>query len=249
MNICVRNRFIRSNLVSNLCRLSTAPEVEQNEQVVLIDDTEDVQAKEAEIEKKRNKSGLSPNHYNILHDKRPYDEPKCLAHLTVKYSRKMYGKYGVASGVNPSLCWPTKEEIQERKEFEAVAFPFTIKEMMETARKKREEEKLKIDQREMELAAKFAKLDQWKKELNDKINKKAAEVQSAKQKKERLVEEVRRHFGFTLDPRDQRFQEMLAKREKEQKKLEKQARMEAKEKAMIAKLQQKNIEISDKPSQ
>lgn len=102
MNICVRNRFIRSNLVSNLCRLSTAPEVEQNEQVVLIDDTEDVQAKEAEIEKKRNKSGLSPNHYNILHDKRPYDEPKCLAHLTVKYSRKMYGKYGVASGVNPS---------------------------------------------------------------------------------------------------------------------------------------------------
>lgn len=42
---------------------------------------------------------------------------------------------------------------------------------------------------------------------------------------------------------------MLAKREKEQKKLEKQARMEAKEKAMIAKLQQKNVEISDKSSQ
>lgn len=65
------------------------------------------------------------------------------------------------------------------------------------------------------------------------------------EKKERLVEEVRRHFGFKLDPRDERFQEMLAKREKEQKKAEKQARRDAKEKTIIAKLQQKNVEISE----
>lgn len=70
-------------------------------------------------------------------------------------------------------------------------------------------------------------------------------LSSLQEKKERLVEEVRRHFGFKLDPRDERFQEMLAKREKEQKKLEKQARKDAKEKVMIAKLQQKNVEIND----
>lgn len=39
---------------------------------------------------------------------------------------------------------------------------------------------------------------------------------------------------------------MLAKREKEQKKREKQARMEAREKLMIAKLQQKKGDIADK---
>lgn len=60
-----------------------------------------------------------------------------------------------------------------------------------------------------------------------------------------MVDEVRRHFGFTLDPRDERFQEMLAKREKEQKKQEKMAKKEAKEKMMIAKLQQKNAQIGD----
>lgn len=38
---------------------------------------------------------------------------------------------------------------------------------------------------------------------------------------------------------------MLVKREKEQKKQEKLARKEAKEKVMIAKLQQKNAEISE----
>lgn len=63
-------------------------------------------------------------------------------------------------------------------------------------------------------------------------------------KKERLVEEVRRHFGFKLDPRDERFKEMLAKREKEQKKQEKLARKEAKEKMIIAKIQQTNVEMS-----
>ncbi|CAH2063172.1 unnamed protein product, partial [Iphiclides podalirius] len=149
----------------------------------------------------------------------------------------MYGKYGASSGVNPSLCWPTRQEIEERQEYEAVAFPYTIKEMMETAAQRRKEEQVRIEQRDKDVAAKFQKLEQWKNELNAKLAKKEADVQAAKLKKQRLVEEVRRHFGFTLDPRDERFQEMLAKREKEQKKLERQAKLEAKEKMMIAKLQ------------
>lgn len=98
----MRSNFLRSNIIGSLRRLSTTvPEAEQADEV-LIDDTEDVRAREAEIEKKRNKSRLAANHYNIINDRRPYEEPKCLAHLTVKYNRKMYGKYGVASGVNPS---------------------------------------------------------------------------------------------------------------------------------------------------
>ncbi|XP_059059490.1 large ribosomal subunit protein mL64 [Achroia grisella] len=244
MNLYVTTRFIRTNFVSNLSRFSTTtPEViEQNDQV-LFDDADDVQAKEAEIEKKRNISRLSNAHYNLINGRRPYDTPKSLAHLTVKYNRKIYGKYGSASGINPSLCWPTKNEIQEKIEYESVAFPYTIKEMMVTAAQKRREEQLKIEQREKDIATKFEKLEQWKKDLNDKLAKKIAEVEAAKAKKERLVEEVRRHFGFKLDPRDERFQEMLAKREKEQKKLEKQARKEAKDKMMLAKIQQKNVKL------
>ncbi|XP_013140672.1 PREDICTED: growth arrest and DNA damage-inducible proteins-interacting protein 1 [Papilio polytes] len=246
MNLPIRSNFIRCNLLASLRKYATtSPEIEQNEQV-LIDDTDDVQAREAEIEKKRNKSKLSPAHYNLVNGRRPYVTPKSTAHLTVKYNRKMYGIYGVTSGVNPSLCWPTKAEIQEKQEYEAVAYPFTIREMIDAAAVRRKEEQARIEERDKEVAAKFHKLDQWKKELNAKIAKKTAEVQAAKLKKERLVEEVRRHFGFTLDPRDERFQEMLAKREKEQKKKEKQARMEAKEKLMIAKLQQKNVELNEK---
>ncbi|KAM3967973.1 growth arrest and DNA damage-inducible proteins-interacting protein CRIF [Aphomia sociella] len=244
MNLCVKTKFIKNNFVSSLYRFSTTiPEiVEQNDQV-LLDDSDDVQAREAEIEKKRNVSRLSAAHYNLVNGRRPYDTPKSIAHLTVKYNRKIYGKYGIASGVNPSLCWPTKKDIDETLEYESVAFPYTIKEMMETAAQKRIQEQLKIENREKELAIKFEKLEQWKKDLTEKMAKKMAETQAAKDKKERLVEEVRRHFGFKLDPRDERFQEMLAKREKEQRKLEKQARKEAKDKIMLAKIQQKNAEI------
>lgn len=53
---------------------------------------------------------------------------------------------------------------------------------MASVAQKRKEENIKIQQRDMEVAAKFAKLEQWKKELNDKINKKTAEVQAAKVK-------------------------------------------------------------------
>ncbi|KOB65236.1 Growth arrest and DNA damage-inducible proteins-interacting protein 1 [Operophtera brumata] len=197
MNLCVRVRSLRSNLIGSFYRLSTAPAEIDGEasETVLIDDSDDAQAREEQIEKKRNVSRLAEAHYNLVNGQRPYEVPKALAHLTVKYNRKMYGKYGSASGVNP------------------------IQEMMDTAAKNRREQKLKILERDRDIADKF-------------------------EKKERLVEEVRRHFGFKLDPRDERFQEMLVKREKEQKKKERLAKKEAKENMMIAKLQQKNVEIS-----
>ncbi|KAL4707473.1 hypothetical protein ACJJTC_000117 [Scirpophaga incertulas] len=247
MNLCNRLRIVRPAYLGNFCRYSnTVSEIntDLNDQPV-IDESEEARAREAEIEKKRNVSRLSAAHYNLIHDRRPYKEPMHLSHLTVKYNRKLYGKYGAESGVNPSICWPTNEDIEETLEYESVAYPFTIKEMMAMAAQKRKEAKEKIELREKELAEKFAKLDQWKKELNDRIEKKAVEANAAKIRKERLVEEVRRHFGFTLDPRDERFKEMLAKREKEMKKQEKQAKKDAKEKLLLAKLQQKNIEMNE----
>jgi hypothetical protein len=51
------------------------------------------------------------------------------------------------------------------------------------------------------------------------------------------MEEVRRHFGYTVDPKDERFQEMLAKKEKEQKKAMKEARKLEKQKRTLDRLQ------------
>lgn len=75
-------------------------------------------------------------------------------------------------------------------------------------------------------------MDQWTAELQVKIEKKKTDMENARKRKERLVEEVRRHFGFNISPYDNRFKEMLEQKEKEEKKKKK----EAKKKARIDRL-------------
>lgn len=53
----------------------------------------------------------------------------------------------------------------------------------------------------MLVAKNMTKIEQWEKELHAKIYKKEQDMLAAKERKERLVEEVRRHFGFKIDPR------------------------------------------------
>lgn len=54
------------------------------------------------------------------------------------------------------------------------------------------------------------------------------------------MEEVRRHFGYTVDPRDEKFQELLAKKEKEQRKNLKEARKQEKQQKILTKLEGKS---------
>lgn len=51
------------------------------------------------------------------------------------------------------------------------------------------------------------------------------------------MEEVRRHFGFKVDSRDERFQELLAKKEKEQRKAMKEARKMEKQQKVLNKME------------
>jgi hypothetical protein len=101
---------------------------------------DDAAKKEEEIERNRNKSRLNPQHRSLLHGKMPYSEPMAWFHETVKYKRKMYGRYGHASGVVPGIMWPTREELEEIKEYESVAYPYTIQELMTRVEEKKKEE-------------------------------------------------------------------------------------------------------------
>lgn len=143
---------------------------------------EDAQKKlrDDEIEKSRNKSGLYVQHRNILHERNPYLEPQLWHHKTVKYVRKIYGLYGAASNVNPSICWPLKEELNDKKEYERVAFPHTISQMIGEAKKiqiEKEERKLA---KQRDIVEKMKKLEQWKQEFYDRMQKKENEIKAAK---------------------------------------------------------------------
>lgn len=86
-------------------------------------------------------------------------------------------------------------------------------------------------------------MEQWTAELQAKLAKKEAALEAARVRKERLVEEIRRHFGFTISPRDEKFKELLAQKEKEEKKKKKEAKKQAKLEK-LNKMVQKNMQAT-----
>lgn len=245
---CLRpsiNRFYSSSQAKDAGEESPAAE-DSDLPVAFVEDEDQLAEREARIEQLRNKSRLLPQHRNMLHNLRPYEESQSWIHETVKYKRTMLGRYGLEeSKVDPRICYPSKTEALEKAEYERVAFPKTLQQMMAENRKVNQEKAARIRTREEEIAKKMEKLDHWVADLNARIAKKEAEANAAKERKDRLVEEVRRHFGFRIDPRDERFQEMLAQKEKEDRKKVKEAKRKEKEIKMMEKLKKRTADLED----
>jgi len=192
---------------------------------------------EEEISQKQNKSRLLPHHQRLMNGQVHHPEPIFWTHHTVLYKKKTFGKYGEASGINPGLLWPTRKELKRQKEYEDVCNPFTFQEMVHNRRELRAAEEKAYADREREVDEKMKLLDKFKTELLNKQKAKEQEQKDAKDRREKLMEEVRRHFGFTVDSRDERFQELLAKKEKEQRKAMKEARKMEKQQKVLDKME------------
>ena len=82
----------------------------------------------------------------------------------------------------------------------------------------------------------MAKMDAEIKAFQDRRRKVNEAVQAEKGKREKLMEEAKELLGFSVDPRDKRFQELLEAKEKEQKKLAKTQKKKEKEAKLVARL-------------
>lgn len=253
LNCSAKQRLVLSFLRPALVRFSSSSQAKGSETttedelpVTFVED-EGLQAeREAQIERLRNKSRLLPQHRNMLHNQLPYKASQSWIHETVKYKRMMLGRFGLeGSQVDPRLCFPTEQEALEKAEYERVAFPFSLQEMMAANQKAKQEKVARIKTREEDIAKKMEKLDQWTTDLNARIAKKESDAREAMERKNRLVEEVRRHFGFKIDPRDERFQEMLAQKEKEDRKKVKEAKRKEKEVKMMDKLKKRTAALEE----
>ncbi|KPP60222.1 growth arrest and DNA damage-inducible proteins-interacting protein 1-like [Scleropages formosus] len=139
---------------------------------------------------------------------------------TDKYDRKLFGRYGSVSGVNPAKLWPSPEEldklIAEEKEWQP-----SLEEMLKNVEEKEMEKAKKQRAREKLIAANMAKMpkmiEDWRRETRALKQKKKED----KARKERLIAEARERFGYALDPRSPKFQEMVQEMEKEEKKKKK----------------------------
>ena len=92
----------------------------------------------------------------------------------------MFGTYGDQSKLNAAICWPTENELKEKMEYEAVAYPYTVSQIVEQHNRKVEIEAQNRLAHQMEVVKKFAKLEQWKEDLRLKIAKKETEALAAK---------------------------------------------------------------------
>lgn len=117
--------------------------------------------------------------------------------------------------------------------------------MMKISADAKKEKLEAVQKREDDIAKKMEKLDVWVNDLNTRVAKKEADAKKAKERKERIIEEVRRHFGYTVDMRDDKFKEMLAQKEKEDKKAQKEARRKQKELKVMEKLITKGKEAEN----
>ncbi|XP_015113370.1 growth arrest and DNA damage-inducible proteins-interacting protein 1 [Diachasma alloeum] len=183
------------------------------------------EADKEELMQKRLKSNLNDSHRRIIQGERPYDENMAWFHATIRYKRRMLGRYGMAAMDGQiGAAWPTEEEIQDKILWERTAYPKSIQERWKEIEDKKIEEEKGIRLREETITKNMAMVGKWQNELKAKLAKKEADVVAAKERKARLVEEVRRQFGFAIDPRDERFKQLLEQKEKEDKKRKKEAK-------------------------
>lgn len=189
----------------------------------------EVKMMEEKLQQLRNKSGLTPAHFNIQHDKVPYDEVEINSPSRPGFKRKMYGLYGSSSRVNPSILWPNTKELELAKEYEAVGHPQTLVELIESVKKQdRQQEEIKR-KREEEVLAKVKVNKERIKAFKERVRNKYLQALEAKKKKEKLVADIRMKLGYNIDQKHEKFREEVAKLDEIQRRKAKEEKKAAKE--------------------
>ncbi|CAF1408452.1 unnamed protein product [Rotaria magnacalcarata] len=141
--------------------------------------------------------------------------------------RTLWGKYGRKTGIDPKLCWPTQDEMDEIIDDERV-YNMKLSEKLKIVNERREAKQKEFDQ----IQAKVEKnlktmpkmIDDYRKRTSERERAKSAEIKV----KSDLAEQARDFYGFSVDPDDERMQFMLLQLEEAQKAEDKKARKAAK---------------------
>lgn len=70
------------------------------------------------------------------------------------------------------ICFWTQSELAEKNEYEKVAFPHTVPEMIQMKKEEALAKKERAEARQQEISKNLLKLDQWKKDITARKEKK-----------------------------------------------------------------------------
>ncbi|KAJ7992667.1 hypothetical protein DPEC_G00281050 [Dallia pectoralis] len=150
---------------------------------------------------------------------------------TAKYDRKLFGRYGFSSGIEPDNLWPSHDQLDEMIAEELEWNP-PLEVMLRNVETKEMEANAKRLAREKLIADNMAKMPKmvadWRKERREAKQK----MKEEKARRERLLAEARERFGYALDPRSPKFLEMVSEIDKEEKKKKKLMKRRLKEESV-----------------
>ncbi|XP_056143177.1 growth arrest and DNA damage-inducible proteins-interacting protein 1 [Lampris incognitus] len=139
---------------------------------------------------------------------------------TFKYDRKLYGRYGSASGIDPATLWPTNEQLEEIIKEENEWHP-PLEVLSKNIAERERQEAAKRQEKEKLVAANMAKMPKmiadWRREKREAKKK----LKEDKLRRAKLLAEAQERFGYAVDYRSPKFLEMVKEIEKEEKKKKK----------------------------
>ncbi|XP_066298321.1 large ribosomal subunit protein mL64-like [Branchiostoma lanceolatum] len=142
---------------------------------------------------------------------------------TLKFDRKLWGRHGEASGLDPSICWPTKAELAEMQVEERDWNP-TLQEMQQSIAIKRSAEESDRLAREKRIAANMARMPKLIEQVYEERRLKKEQLEETKKSKERLIAQARERLGYNVHPSSPKFVAMIEEIENEERKQKKKAK-------------------------
>ena len=107
------------------------------------------------------------------------------------FKSMMLARFGKSTGIDPNVAWPTKEEMELQREYEAVLYDgLSVPEMIKEANEKERLEQEQIIQVEKEIREKMAKQEQEIKAWQKRVESRNVFAERERQKRQQILDEV-----------------------------------------------------------
>jgi len=202
--------------------LEETPDIPSSDSIFA--DLEEIQRDEEErkrelIESSRLKSRLFYSDRALLHNQMPQagiQWEKNDEHRDNRFKASMLAKYGKKTGIDPSVAWPTREYIEEQREYESVLYDGkTLKEMIEHVERTEREKEEEINKIEEEIRQNLAKQEAEIKAWQKRVEGRNVYAERERSKRRQILDELRDEYGYEINPNDPQFAERIEEKEKE----------------------------------
>ncbi|KAH3695739.1 growth arrest and DNA damage-inducible proteins-interacting protein 1-like [Dreissena polymorpha] len=236
--LCLCNCLRSFSLSRRLLAASDKPQ--QNSDAADNDEYFDREAVEKHIAKLRDASGMNAFEKMRLNGQLPVFNTKRKYFYTRAFQRKLFARYGAASGINPGIMFPSKAELADMNEIDrdwTPSFQDLMKQIQDEKQAHSKAEKERIERVEKNMAKMPAMIDDFQKKQQIVV----AESRR-KERTEQYLDEFREKFGFTVTLDNPKFKSFVKARIDEDKvkvkRAKKMSKKEAQEKIVQQMLEQ-----------